>query len=309
MMDQFNSHPLYRRHNIDSAMSSLWNFYKTRFLSLFIISLAMSLILQYASTFIDIKEIQSITDPMLILEKMKGYLVPIFIISLINLLFTTILQYYILHKPLNSENNIAVSIIKSLKYFFPYLILMVLLVFAGSIAIVLGLIVLIVGVFFSILYLMTIYLFILPIMMVEETNIADTITRTFTLVHRNFWSNIGWVAVFIIILVITSVILSSIILLPFTGSFLKSIINPEGAKNLIDVTTSPLFIILSAAVNALILPIMPIFALILYFNGKAVEEQHQNIFPVNTENEKVKVEDLYAKPYSDDHQENPENKD
>jgi hypothetical protein len=266
----------------------------------------MSLVLQYASTFVDIREIQSMTDPILILEKMKGYIIPILIISLINLLFTTILQYYILHNPLNSENNIAVSMIKSLKYFIPYLILMVLLAFAGSIAIVLGLIVLIVGVFFSILYLVTIYLFILPIMMVEEANIANTITRTFTLVHRNFWSNIGWVAVFLIILIITSVILSSIILLPFTGSFLKSIFNPEGAKNLTDVTTSPLFIILTAAVNALILPLMPVFSLILYFNGKAGEEQHQTIIQHYTENEKVRVEDLYAKPYSEDHPENPE---
>ena len=49
-MDQFSSHPLYRRHNIDSAMSSLWEFYKKKFLSLFVISLVMSLVIQYAST-------------------------------------------------------------------------------------------------------------------------------------------------------------------------------------------------------------------------------------------------------------------
>ena len=66
-------------------------------------------------------------------------MVPILIISLINLLFTTILQYYIIYNPLDSENNIFVSVLKSLKYFIPYLIIMVLLAFAGSIAIVLGL--------------------------------------------------------------------------------------------------------------------------------------------------------------------------
>jgi hypothetical protein len=185
---------------------------------------------------------------------------------------------------------------------------MVLLAFMGSIAIILGLIVLIVGVFFSILYLMTIYLFILPIMMVEGPNIGNTISRTFTMAHRNFWSNIGWVAVFLIILIIVSIISSSLVLLPFTGSFVKSILKPEDAGNIVDVTTKPLFMILSAAVNALILPVMPIFASILYFNGKAGEEQVIPVNPVKPENEKVRVEDLYAKPYADDHPENPDKK-
>jgi hypothetical protein len=51
---------------------------------------------------------------------------------------------------------------------------------------------------------------------------------------------------------------------------------------------------------------MPIFACILYFNGKAGEEQIQPISTVNPENERVSVEDLYAKPYSEDHPDNPE---
>lgn len=309
-MDQYSNHPLYRKHNIDSAMSSLWEFYKKKFLSLFFISLAMSLVMQYASTFlnINIKELQAITDPLIMFEKIKGYIVPILIVSLLNLLFTTILQYYIIYNPLDSENNIVVSAVKSLKYFIPYLIIMILLAFAGSVAIVLGIFVLIVGVFFSVLYIMTLYLFILPIMMVEGVNIGNTISRTITLAHRNFWSNIGWVAVFIIILLVISVIFYGIIFLPFTGSFIKTVMNPEDASNLLDTTTNPLFIILSAIASALTLPLMPIFACILYFNGKAGEEHGQTFVPVNAEYDKVRVEDLYAKPYSDDHPENPEKK-
>lgn len=308
-MDQFRSHPLYQKHNIDSAMSSLWEFYKKYFLSLFIISLGMSLVMQYASTFVDITEMQTVKDPLIMLEMLKNYLTPILIISLLNLLFTTILQYYIIYNPLNNENNFLVSLIKSLKYYFPFLIIMVLLTFAAIIAIVLGFIALIIGVFFSILYIMTLYLFILPILMVEGPNITNAISRTIKLTHRNFWTNIGWVAVFIIILIIVTVIFSGIILLPFTGTFIKTIINPENATNLPDATTNPLFIILSAVVGALTLPLMPIFACILYFNGKAGEEQGQTVAPVNPENDKVRVEDLYAKPYSDNHPDNPEKKD
>lgn len=308
-MDQFSNHPLYKRHNIDSVMNSLWEFYKMKFLILFIVSLVMSLVIQYASTLVNMKDLSSITDPMEMFEKIKGLLLPILIISMINLLFTTILQYYVIFNPIDSENTIFTSIVKSLKYFVPYLIIMVLLAFAGSIVIVLGVFVLIVGAFFAMLYVATIYLFILPIMMVEGINIGSTITRTIALTHRHFWTNIGWVAIFIIVMLVISVIFSGIILLPFSGSFIKTIVNPEDAAKLVDVTANPLFIILSAIVSALTLPLMPIFACILYFNGKAGEEQIQPIPIVDPENNRVRVEDLYAKPYSEDHPENPEKKD
>jgi len=53
---------------------------------------------------------------------------------------------------------------------------------------------------------------------------------------------------------------------------------------------------------------MPMFACILYFNGIAGEEQGQTISLLNPENDRIRVEDLYAKPYSDDHPDNPEKK-
>jgi hypothetical protein len=307
-MDQFNNHPLYRKHNIDSAMNSLWDFYKKKFLALFIASLVMSLVIQYASSMVNMKELSSITDPLVMLEKIKVLLFPILIISLINLLFTTILQYYVIFNPVDSDNTIFNSVIRSLKYFVPYLIIMVLLAFAGSIAIILGIFVLVVGAFFAMLYVVTIYLFILPVMMVEQTNIGTTITRTIALTHKHFWANIGWVAVFIIVMLVISVVLSGIILLPFSGSFIKTILKPEDAATAIDVTTKPLFIILSAIVSSLTLPLMPIFACILYFNGKAGEDQVQAIPVPQPENNRVRVEDLYAKPYSEDHPDNPEKK-
>ena len=308
-MDKFSNHPLYRRHNIDSAMNSIWDFYKKNFVSLFIMSLVMSLAIQYASSMVNMKELSAITDPVLLLEKIKGFMIPILIISLINLLFSTILQYYVIFNPIDPENTVLTSVVRSMKYFIPYLIIMVLLAFAGTIAIILGIFVLIVGAFFAMVYVATIYLFILPVMMVEGLNIGSTITRTITLTHKHFWSNIGWVSIFIIIMLVISVIFSGIILLPFTGSFIKTIVNPEDATKLADVSAKPMFIILSAIVNALTLPLMPIFACILYFNGKAGEEEIQVIPTLNAEDNKIRVEDLYAKPYSEDHPENPENKD
>jgi hypothetical protein len=307
-MDQFNNHPLYKRHNIDSAMNSLWDFYRKNFLVLFIASVVMSLVIQYASTLVNMKEISEITDPMIMLEKIKGLILPILGISLVNLLFATILQYYVIFKPIDNQITFFSSIVKSLKYFIPYLIIMVLLAFAGSIAIVLGVFVLVVGAFFAMLYIVTIYLFILPVMMVEEANIGSTISRTIKLAHGHFWTNIGWVAVFIILMLVISVILSGIILIPFSGSFIRNIFKTGDASAIADVTTKPLFIILSALASAITMPLMPIFACILYFNGKAGEDYVQEAPLVNPVDNKVSVEDLYAKPYSENHPQNPENK-
>jgi hypothetical protein len=306
-MDQINNHPLYKNHNIDSAMSSLWDFYRKRFLSLFIISFAMSLIIQYLSSYVNIQELYSMTDPMEVLNKMKQLIAPILLVSVVNLLFNAVLQYYVIYNPLDRASNIFVSAVKSLKYCVPYLIIMILLAFAGSIAIVLGIFLLVVGAFFAFLYIMTLYLFILPIMMIEGPNIGNTITRTFSLTHKNFWPNMGWVAVFLLIMLVISLLASAVILLPFTGNFLKSIINPSEASSVASLPQNPLFMIFSALAGALTFPLIPLFSCILYFTGRAKEDETRTIV-TETENTRVRVEDLYAKPYSDDHPDNPENK-
>jgi len=306
-MLQITNHPLYKKHDIDSAMSSFWEFYKNRFFSLFMISFVMSLIIQYGSTLGNIKELQTVKDPMALLEKLKDNIVPILIIILVSLFFSNILHYYILFKPLDTSKNIFVSFLESLKYFIPFLIILVILAFFGSFAIALGLLAFGVGVIFSFVYLMMISFFILPIMMTEGINIGNTIVRTATLSHRNFWNNIGWSSVFLILLIIISLILSNIILIPFTGRFLKTIFNPGDAGKILDLTTNPVFIILSSAVNALSLPLIPIFGFILYFNGRAREVVVQAP-SYGDDNYKVRVEDLYAKPFPEEKTENIEKK-
>ena len=295
-MEPITSHPLYKAHTIDSAMDSLWSFYKRKFVPLFLMSFVMGLALQFLSSTINMTELQSMTDINEIMNKMKDLLLPMLIISLVSLLFNTVVQYYIIYNPLDPENNVFRCIISSLKYFIPYVIVMIFLAIAGSFAIFLGLLLLVVGVIFAAVYVMMLYLFVLPVMMVEGPNIANTISSTVKFAHRNFWSNIGWTAVFIILLLVISVILSGLVLLPFTGSFFKAFTNPEDAASLIEITTSPLYIILSAIMSAITFPLMPIFAAILYFNARAREEISFNTVEVQEEEQKVRVEDLYAKP-------------
>jgi hypothetical protein len=301
-MEQISSHPLYRMHTLDSAMSSLWNFYRKKFLVLFLSSFVMSFIMQYISTTIDFSEIAYMTDPYEMLAKIKDFIWPMVIISLINLLFTTILQYYIIYSPVDSSVNIFTAVYKSLRYFIPYLIIMILFAFFGSFALLLGLLALIIGIFFVALYLITIYLFILPVLMVEGPSIGNAISRSFSLTHRGFWSNIGWVAVLVLILIVISIVVSMIIMIPFTGSIFKGITNPEEAMNVLDYVKNPFYLILGSLANALYFPLLPIFAAILYFNGRAKEEGGTEAMPVPGSNEpgKVRVEDLYSKPGEED---------
>ncbi|MBP1665626.1 MAG: hypothetical protein H6Q23_486, partial [Bacteroidetes bacterium] len=208
-MDNFSSHPLYRKHDLDSAMSTLWKFYKDKFLVLFIASFIMSLGMQLFTLLFDFSDFLNTADPMQMLSKLRGMIWPMVAISLVSLLCTTILHYYVIFNPVDSKVTIIVSLYKSLRYYIPYLIIMVLFSVFASIAIVFGLMILIIGVVFAMIYVMTLFLFFMPILMVEGPDIANAISRTFTLAHRGFWSNIGWVAIFFVILIIASMILNT----------------------------------------------------------------------------------------------------
>lgn len=272
-MDQFSSHPLYRKHDLDSAMSSLWKFYRDRFLVLFLASFIMSLGIQLLTLQFDFSDFLKTTDPMEMLGKLREMIRPMVAISLASLLCTTILHYYVIYNPIDSNVTIFVSVYKSLIYYLLFLIIMVLFSVFASIAMIFGLMLLVIGVVFAMIYILTLFLFFMPVLMVEGPDIANAISRTFVLAHRRFWSNIGWVAVFFVILMIASMILNTLIMLPFTGSFLKSLTNPEEVMNTMDIMRNPVYVTLSALVSALYYPLIPILGTILYFNGKAREEQ------------------------------------
>ena len=299
-MDNLKNHPLYRTYTIDIAFNSLWDFYKNNFAKLFAISLIMAAILQYILTAFDIASIQNETDINILMGKMRELIIPVGILALVNIFFYVIIQHYILFSLSDENSSILDSVLKSLRYFFPYIITIFLFSILGGVAMAFGLVAFIIGAFFAIFYVITLYLFILPIMMMESHDIGYTIIRTFKLTHKNFWSNYGWVIVFLILFLLISFILAGLVLTPFTGNLLNSIFNSNETENFVGITQKPLYIILSTIANAVTMPLMPIFSAILYFNGRAREENKQSHF-IGNEEKKVTVEDLYAKPYFDSH--------
>ena len=306
-MDNIKNHPLYKHHTIDSAISTLWEFYKQKFIPLFLMSLVMSLISQILSMTVDLSQLQNTTDIQVMLEALKGMVWPLAGIMLASLLFNLVISHYILYSPLESGSNVLSTFIQSFRYFIPYLIIIFILLAAGTLLIGLGIIAFIVGAIFSVIIVVTLYLFIAPILLIENTDISQTIKRTIKLSYTNFWTNIGWVSMLILIIFVISIGLSAIILLPFTGDFIKTLTNPADSAKIMELARNPVYIILSSLAGALTLPLMPIFSYILYFNSVASTEVKYST-PQKDENDgRVRVEDLYAKPYYEDNESAEEN--
>jgi hypothetical protein len=102
---------------------------------------------------------------------------------------------------------------------------------------------------------------------------------------------------------VIAIILSGLILLPFTGNFFKVLSDPAEAAGAIDFMSNPFYMILSALVNALYFPILPVFATALYFNGRAREEEAAT-FRGDNKGNNISVEDLYSGSHDNDTTEN-----
>ena len=106
-MENFTNHPLYRIHTVDSAMGSLWDFYKKNFIVMFLASFVVSICVQLISAQMNFGDLTSYTnDPMQLLEKYKSMMVPFLEMAAISLVFNVILQYYVLYHPLEEHPNI-----------------------------------------------------------------------------------------------------------------------------------------------------------------------------------------------------------
>ncbi|MBS0010660.1 MAG: hypothetical protein KFF49_04580, partial [Bacteroidales bacterium] len=292
----YKQHPLNKQYDLDTALTSIWEFYKKWFGSLFVISFVFSLIITYISGRVDISDIYSVTDPEEMMAIAGSMIGPYFLILLFTFVFSLILQYYVLRKPVDPESNIvSIGSTGLARFFLPLLVLNIILALFALVAIMLGVLLLFVGALFAIVYVAMLYAFIAPVLMIERPDISDTIRTTISLAHKRFWPNMGWVAVFVILIMVISFVLGAIIMIPFGGSFIRTITSPENASELLDLTSRPSFIILNALANALTMPLFPIFSLVLYFNSRS--GYTAGLISDKNDDDKgrpVKVEDLYA---------------
>ncbi len=289
-MNTYQNHPLAGAVDLDTAFNKFWNFYKKYFAGLYIISVAGSLITSLFISGLDLASLQATTDPAEMLEMMKGFAGPYALALLATLVLSVLLHVWVLEKPLSETGFPAVFIRKTLVALVPYLAtIIIFLVLAGALISV-GLVLLVLPGLFAMFYMLTVGILAMPVTLIETRNPLQVISRSFSLTHRNLWPNMGWVIVFILILIVVSLVLGALVMLPFTGTFIRSMANPEEAAAMLELTRNPLYIGLGALTSGLLTPVMPILAFLIYFRNRGEEVAIE----VTTDSDTtVKVEDLY----------------
>lgn len=293
-MINYQNHPLAGAADLDSAFNKLWSFYKKYFIGMYIISVAGSLLSLLFMAGIDMASLQEVSaDPQLVLEKMKSMAGPYALTMLVTLLLMVFLHTWILDRPADEPGFASSLLKKMLLALLPYLVAMIILMVLTAIVTSLGIVLLVLPGLFALAYMATVMIFAMPVTLIETRNPMEVISRSFRLMHRNLWPNMGWFVILALIMVVTAMLLSTLTMLPFTGSFIRSITNPGEASAMLEMSSNPIYIALSALTGALVRPLMPILAFLLYFRNREAEVAETEI-PTDGETA-VKVEDLYPR--------------
>lgn len=289
-MNTYQNHPLAGAVDIDSAFNKLWSFYKKYFVGLYVISVVGSLLTSMAVAGLDLASLQTTTDPEEMLKIMKGMAGPYALALLVSLVLGVLLHAWVLDRPAGEAGFTSALLRRSLVALVPYLAAMIIFGVLTMMLVSIGIVLLVLPGLFAIFYMATVGLFVMPVILAETRNPLEALTRSFRLTHKNLWANMGWVVVVILIMIVAAMVLGAIVMLPFTGSFIRSIANPEEAAAMLEMTRNPVYIGLSSLTGGLVTPVMPILAFLLYFRNRGEEVTVE----VTTEGDNaVKVEDLY----------------
>ena len=289
-----SNHPLAGADDLDSAMSKLWAFYKKYFVGMYIISVTMGLLSGIISSGFDLSSLYSgyTGDPQQVMDMMKGMVVPYSVLLIISLVFGVLLHAWILERPLGQENTILKVLRSSLIALIPVLIVFIVFCIAGTMLTTIGLVLLVLPGLFAVVYIMTVALFALPVTLIETRNPGTILSRSLSLAHNKFWPNIAWVIVLALIIIVIAIVITGLIMLPFSGTFFKALADPGDATAMLEMAKNPLYIGLSALATALVTPVFPILAFILYFRNN---DDDPAVMVIPEEDNKVRVEDLYPK--------------
>jgi len=293
-MNDYRNHPLAGAKDLDSAMSKLWAFYKKYFVGMYIISVAMGLLSGIISSGFDMSSLYSgyTGDPQQVLEMMKGMVVPYSLLLIVTFVFGVLLHAWILERPLGQENAILRVLRSSLIALIPVLIVIIVFGIAGAMLTTIGLVLLVLPGLFAMLYIFTVTIFSLPVTLIETRNPGSIISRSLSLAHNKFWPNIAWVIVLALIVIVIAIVIGGLVMLPFSGTFIKALADPGDATAMLEMAKNPLYIGLSAFATALVTPVFPILAFIMYFSNS---EENPAVMTASEDENKVKVEDLYPR--------------
>ncbi|GEM_PF-965466 len=224
------------------------------------------------------------------------------ILVLVSLVIQTFIHLfvvnYVFHKESGSEAGLGTILAQTVgRFLLPGMIVMVIVIMAFTVGTVLGLLALIIGSLFALLFLATVFFPVLPVLVVERTGIFRTIGRSFRLVMNDFWHTLGYILLFLLFYIMASMILSTLTMIPYAGRFIREIFTAMSqpapdSSGILSFMTNPVYLGLNSLVSALITPLMPIFSLLIYFRLRYLDDEKQKRSQTTMEHPEDDTRDL-----------------
>lgn len=280
-MIEIKKHSLYKSMELDSVLSSVFNIYLKKFWTLFIFSFIGVFMIQLVVYKLGFMEMYAISDPDELLKVFSSLINKISILSVSSVIIYGILNTFLINYIIKSDFDPKVHVgdlfVESLKkhavHMIFFLILSILIFIVGFF---LGLIAFIVGAFAAAIYLGAVLLPGGSIIVAEEKNAIDTVGRTFSLTHKDFWPTIGIFVLFVLIMILISFIISALIAIPFVIMFFGNLKETGSFLDALNFQTYDIgiwIVVVNSIVSALTYPLYAILSVVLYFKLKYTEDQ------------------------------------
>ncbi len=282
-MIDIKKHSLYKAMEIENVFSKIFNIYFKNFWFLFSISFLSIFSLQLIFYYLGFNDIAKMTEPdeifSYISESRKVILVASIAYVVVYGFLISVLVNYLMHKDIKKDLNLGDLIIESINknmiHMIFFLILSVLITIIGA---VLGIFALFIGFFVALFYLGTVLMPGGAILVAEDQNAIETLGRSFTLTHKDFWPSLGVFVIFSLIMIVISFFMSVLVSIPVVIAFFDNYQNTGSIIEAFNIQKYELglwTVVLNSIVVALTYPLYAIISVVMYFRLKYIEDNKQ----------------------------------
>lgn len=280
MLD-IKKHSLYKPMEFDKVLSNIFKIYIKKFWPLFIISFMALFLLQGMLFQIGFYGLYKIENPDEMMEAIGKFMSKMGIVSISYVvvygLLNSILINYLVKAVGESEVHFGSLFQESLKKYAIHMIFfMILATISLLVAMVVGVIAFVIGMLFAALYIGSVLMPGAAILVVEEKNALETIGRTFSMVHKDFWNTFGIFIIFLLIMILMTLIANALISIPVVIMFLdnlKETGNIFEAFNIHRYDLGMWLIVINTIVSAIVYPLYAILSVVMYFKLRYQEDQ------------------------------------
>ncbi len=283
-MEQITSHPLYKKMDSFEVISETFRGYFKHFVPLISASILANLVIHLVVFALGLQKgfmvhpshypvVNNLGD--LVLGSFIILFVALFVYSFV----FSFMANYIFQVPRPSQLSAKAILRDTLyKHFGRVLVVMVLVSIITSLAFVFGVIVLIIGSLVAFLYFGTVFSSFGGIIVAEQRSSLDVMGRCFNLSHKDFWEALGAFVLFLLSLLVISVILGILSLLPQMFYFIGEALSGKGVFDIMEgmtlMQTGGYWVtaLLNFVFSSLIMPLLPVFSVVLYLKVKYKED-------------------------------------